>query len=54
MAHLARWASTRLPFLQYGLVPLESGTELFVELVVYDYRATSSQTDRHAALMLRY
>ena len=34
-----------LPFLQYDLVPLESGTELFVELVVYDYSGDSaSQT----------
>jgi hypothetical protein len=31
-----------LPFLQYDLVPLESGTELFVELVVYDYSGDSS------------
>ena len=31
-----------LPFLQYGLVSLESGTELFVELVVYDYSGDSS------------
>ena len=31
-----------LPFLQYDLVPLESGTKLFVELVVYDYSGDSS------------
>ena len=39
-----------LPFLQYDLVPLESGTELFVELVVYDYSGdSSSQTGIVAA-----
>jgi len=31
-----------LPSLQYNLVPLEPGTELFVELVVYDYSGDSS------------
>jgi hypothetical protein len=31
-----------LPSLQYDVVPLESGTELVVELVVYDYSGDSS------------
>ena len=39
-----------LPFLQYDLVPLESGTELFVELVVYDYSGDSSSQTRIVTL----